>query len=92
MLVKVLGEDFFGQIRTTSQCETINSLVKRYVRKKCSIYEFMHNFDQILREYKNNEHIVDFKSNSSDPVLTTGLHSMEMDAAKTYTLEILKRS
>jgi zinc finger SWIM domain-containing protein 3 len=81
---------FFGRIRTTSQCEAINSMMKRYVRKKCSIYEFMHKFDQALREYRNNEHVADFQSYSSDPVLTTGLNSIEKDASKIYTLEMFK--
>jgi len=84
-------DKFFGRIRTTSQCEAINSVVKKYVRKKCSIYEFLHNFDHTLREYRNNEHVADFKSNTSDPVLITGLDNIEKDAAKIYTSEIFKK-
>uniref|UniRef100_A0A151UDJ3 Protein FAR1-RELATED SEQUENCE 5 n=1 Tax=Cajanus cajan TaxID=3821 RepID=A0A151UDJ3_CAJCA len=53
---------FFGRIRTTSQCEAINSIMKTYVRKKCIIFEFIHNFEQALREYRNNELVADFKS------------------------------
>jgi len=80
----------FG-IRTTSQCEAINSLMKKYVRKKCNIYEFMHNFDQTLREYRNNEHLAGFKSNNFDLVLITGLENIEKDATKMYTFEIFKK-
>ncbi|KAJ1388747.1 Zinc finger, PMZ-type [Sesbania bispinosa] len=48
----------------------------------------MHNIDQSLREYRNNELIVDYKSLFSEPVLTTSLY--KKDAAKTYTQEIYK--
>nr|KYP33193.1 Protein FAR1-RELATED SEQUENCE 5 [Cajanus cajan] len=79
---------FFGRIRTTSQCEAINSIMKTYVRKKCSIFEFIHNFEQALREYRNNELVADFKSLYSDPVLTTSLYEIEKAAAKIYTAEV----
>ena len=39
-----LRDKFFGGIRTTSQCEGINSFIKSYIQKKCSLVDLMHNF------------------------------------------------
>jgi hypothetical protein len=50
-----LRHKLFGRIRTISQCEAINAIIKNYVRKKGCIFEFMHNYDQALTGYKNNE-------------------------------------
>ncbi|CAJ2642864.1 unnamed protein product [Trifolium pratense] len=85
-----LRDQFFGRIRTTSQCEAVNAIIKTYVRTKGCIFEFMHNFDQVLRDYRNNELEADFKSKFTVPVLTTQLRVIESDAANTYTAEIFK--
>jgi hypothetical protein len=85
-----LRDKFFGRIRTTSQCEAINAIVKTYVRAKGNIFEFMHNFEQVLRDYRNSELAAEFKSKFTEPVLTTHLRSIESDAAKIYTAEIFK--
>ncbi|XP_058761389.1 protein FAR1-RELATED SEQUENCE 5-like [Vicia villosa] len=85
-----LHEKFFGRIRTTSQCEAVNAIIKSYVRKKGCIFEFMHNFEQAMRSYRNNELIADFKSKFSELVMTTQLRALESHAAKVYTTEIFK--
>ncbi|XP_045827823.1 protein FAR1-RELATED SEQUENCE 5-like isoform X1 [Trifolium pratense] len=85
-----LREKFFGRIRTTSQCEAINAIIKNYVRKKGCIYEFMHNFEQALVGYRNNELVADFNSKFTDPVLSSHLHLLESHAAKTYTAAVFK--
>ncbi|XP_058760399.1 protein FAR1-RELATED SEQUENCE 9-like [Vicia villosa] len=85
-----LREKFFGRIRTTSQCEAVNAVIKSYVRKKGCIFEFMHNFDQAMRSYRNNELIADYKSKFSEPVMTTQLRALESHAANVYTMEIFK--
>ncbi|XLT31668.1 hypothetical protein HN873_062960 [Arachis hypogaea] len=64
---------FFGYIRTTSQCEGINSLIRFYVNRKNTLIDFMHNLDRALKEYRNNELIADFKSQCSEPVMITSL-------------------
>ncbi|KAJ1394894.1 Zinc finger, PMZ-type [Sesbania bispinosa] len=83
-------DKFFGRIRTTSQCEAINSLVKAYVNKKDTILEFINRFEQVLREYRNNEMIAEFKSMFTQPILTTSLQKIESEAAKIFTLEIFR--
>ncbi|GAU45980.1 hypothetical protein TSUD_401200 [Trifolium subterraneum] len=83
-----LRNRFFGHIRTTYQCEAINAIIMTYVRRKRCIYEFMHNFEQALRGYRNNELVADFKSKFSQPVLTSHLILIETDAAKKYTAEV----
>lgn len=74
-----LREDFFGRIRTTSQCESINKIIKSYVRKKGSIFEFLHNFDEAMRGYINNELVADFKSKLSSLVLTNHLRCLKSE-------------
>ncbi|CAJ2636447.1 unnamed protein product [Trifolium pratense] len=85
-----LRDKFFGRLRTKSQCEAINAIINCYVRNKWCIFEFMHNFEQAVTDYRNNEVVADFKSKYTEPVLTTHLRLMESDAAKIYTAEIFK--
>jgi len=85
-----LRDNFFGGIRTTSQCESVNKIIKSYVRKKGSIFEFLHNFDEAMRGYINNELVADFKSQFSSPMLTTHLRCLENEAAEIYTAEIFQ--
>jgi zinc finger SWIM domain-containing protein 3 len=83
-----LRHKFFGRIRTTSQCEAINAIIKNYVRKKGCIFEFMHNYDQALTGYRNNELVADFISNCTGAVLSSHLRSIESHAARIYTTEV----
>ncbi|XP_058746110.1 protein FAR1-RELATED SEQUENCE 5-like [Vicia villosa] len=69
-----LSDKFFGRIRTTSQCEAINTIIKSYA----------------LRSYRNNELTADFKSKFTEPMMTTHLGLLERHAAKIYTTEIFK--
>ncbi|KAJ1378725.1 Zinc finger, CCHC-type superfamily [Sesbania bispinosa] len=85
-----LRDKFFARIRTTSQCEGINSLIKAYVRSKNTIIEFIHNFENSLREYKYKELSSDFNSLYFEPVLTTSLQKIERQASKVFTLDIFK--
>jgi hypothetical protein len=85
-----LRDQFFGRLRTTSQCEAVNAIIKTYVRKKGCIFEFMHNYDEALSGYRNNELVADFKSSCTDPVLTTQLRKIESHAAKIYTADLFR--
>ncbi|WJX27339.1 hypothetical protein P8452_16166 [Trifolium repens] len=59
-------------------------------RKKGCIFEFMHNFEQAVRNYRNNELVADFTSKFSEPVLTTQLKKIESHAAEIFTAQIFK--
>ncbi|XP_025616569.1 protein FAR1-RELATED SEQUENCE 5-like [Arachis hypogaea] len=85
-----LRDKFFGYIRTTSQCEGINSLIRFYVNRKNTLIDFMHNLDRALKEYRNNELIADFKSQCSEPVMITSLEVYERSASCYFTRNILK--
>lgn len=50
----------------------------------------MHNFEQVLRGYRNNELVADFKSKFTEPVLSTHLRLIEIVTARIYTVEIFK--
>ncbi|XP_025625480.1 protein FAR1-RELATED SEQUENCE 5-like [Arachis hypogaea] len=80
-----LRDQFFGQIRTTSQCEGINSLIKAYMRKKDTLLEFINNMETVVSHYKNNERVAEFNSKYTDPVLVNSLPTLEDFAAKTFT-------
>ncbi|RYR21007.1 hypothetical protein Ahy_B03g066246 [Arachis hypogaea] len=54
-----LRGQFFVQIRTTSQCEGINSLIKTYVRKKDTLLEFINNMEIVVSHYRNNERVAE---------------------------------
>jgi hypothetical protein len=85
-----LRDKLFCRIQTTCHRETIDSIIKKYIRKKSSVFEFMHDFEETLRKYRNDELMADNKSLFSEPVLTTPLPEFEKDAAKIYTAELFK--
>ncbi|XP_057744669.1 protein FAR1-RELATED SEQUENCE 5-like [Arachis stenosperma] len=85
-----LRDKFFGYIRTTSQCEGINSLIRFYVNRKNTLINFMHNLDRALKKYRNNELIAYFKSQCSEPVMITSLEVYERSASCYFTRNIFK--
>ncbi|KAL4316142.1 hypothetical protein AHAS_Ahas15G0255500 [Arachis hypogaea] len=85
-----LSNQFFGRIRTTSQCEEINSLIKVYVRKKDTLLEFINNIETVISHYRNNERVAEFNSKYTDPVLVTSLPTLEGFAAKTFTRNMFR--
>lgn len=85
-----LRDNFFGGRRTTTQCESVNKIIKSYVLKKGSIFEFLYNFDEAMRGYINNKLVANFKSKFSSPVLTTHLHCLEREAAEIYTAKFFQ--
>ncbi|RYQ98571.1 hypothetical protein Ahy_B07g086318 [Arachis hypogaea] len=85
-----LRDQFFGRIRTTSQCEGINSLIKAYVRKKDTLLEFINNMETVVSHYRNNERVAEFNSKYTDPVLVTSLPTLEDFAAKTFTRNMFR--
>ncbi|RYR38742.1 hypothetical protein Ahy_A09g043917 [Arachis hypogaea] len=85
-----LRDKFFDYIRTISQCEGINSLIRVYVNYKNTLIDFMHNLDRALKEYQNNELIADFKSQCSEPMMITSLEVYERSASCYFTRNIFK--
>ena len=83
-----LNDKFFCHIRTTSQCEGVNSLIKSYVWKKNNLLDFMQKFHQALREYQNNQLIVEFNCMFTSPILTTCLQEIKKYAIKVFTRDI----
>ncbi|KAL4364848.1 hypothetical protein AHAS_Ahas07G0047100 [Arachis hypogaea] len=83
-----LCDKFCAGLRTTSRCEGINSSLKKFIKSGNCLLELVENLDRVVKDYRNNEFIVDYKSLYTDPVLTTGLESLERSASKLYTREI----
>ena len=44
----------------------------------------MHIFEQVVKEYKHNELILNFKSMYSDLVMTTSLYKLGQEASKIF--------
>ncbi|RYR49364.1 hypothetical protein Ahy_A07g035845 isoform B [Arachis hypogaea] len=80
-----LCEKFCAGYRTTSRCEGINSVCKNFLESKHSMLELVQNLELLVREYRNNEVLAQFRSIYSEPVLTTSLESLERHAASVYT-------
>ncbi|RYR29571.1 hypothetical protein Ahy_B01g054001 [Arachis hypogaea] len=80
-----LRNQFFRRIRTTSQCEGINFLIKVYVRKKDTLLEFINNMETVVSHYRNNERDAEFNSKYTDPELVTSLPALDGFAAKNFT-------
>ncbi|RYQ83110.1 protein FAR1-RELATED SEQUENCE 9 [Arachis hypogaea] len=83
-----LCEKFCAGYRTTSRCEGINSVCKNFLESKHSMLDLMQNLELLVREYRNNELMAQFRSIYSVPVMTTSLESLEHHAASIYTRAI----
>ncbi|MED6109206.1 hypothetical protein PIB30_116899 [Stylosanthes scabra] len=86
-----LRDKFCAGFRTTSRCEGINNFIKRFVHQRRSLLEFVQGLEHAVRDYRHNELVSQFKSVYGEPVLTTGLKSLELCAANYYTREILAK-
>ncbi|RYQ89233.1 hypothetical protein Ahy_B09g095984 isoform C [Arachis hypogaea] len=80
-----LRDKFCAGIRTTSRCEGINSVAKNFLQSKHGMLELVQNLELMVRDYRNNELLVQFRSIDSVPVMTTSLESLERCAASVYT-------
>ncbi|RYR49707.1 hypothetical protein Ahy_A07g036243 [Arachis hypogaea] len=83
-----LCEKFCAGYRTTSRCEGINFVCKNFLESKHSMLDLVQNLELLVREYKNNELLAQFRSIYSVPVMTTSLESLERYAASLYTRAI----
>ncbi|RYR67417.1 hypothetical protein Ahy_A03g013763 [Arachis hypogaea] len=75
---------------TTSQCEGIHSLIKNYISKTCYLLELIHNFNEVLTQYRTNELLSDFKSLFTTPVLPTCLQDIEKQATDIFARSMFK--
>ncbi|XP_052107611.1 protein FAR1-RELATED SEQUENCE 9-like [Arachis duranensis] len=80
-----LWNKFCAGFRTTSRCEGINSMVKKFLQSKHTMLELVQNLELLLWEFRNNELLSQFRLIYGDPVLTTSLDSLEWFAARVYT-------
>ncbi|RYQ85172.1 hypothetical protein Ahy_B10g104663 [Arachis hypogaea] len=83
-----LCDKFCAGVRTTSRCEGINSLLKKFIRSGNYLLELVENLDRVVKDYRNNEFMADFKCLYSEPVMTTGLESIKKVVSKVYTLGV----
>ncbi|XP_016168828.1 protein FAR1-RELATED SEQUENCE 5-like [Arachis ipaensis] len=79
---------FSAGVRTTSRCEGINSFLKRFIKSQETLLALVENLERVVKEYRNNELVAQFKSMYSKSVLTTGLDSIKQAAARVYTAEV----
>ncbi|RYR68217.1 hypothetical protein Ahy_A03g014696 isoform B [Arachis hypogaea] len=77
-----LRDKFCAGFRTTSRREGINSVVKRFLQSKHTMLELVQNLELLLREFRNNELLSQFRSIYGDPVLMTSLDSIEKFAVR----------
>ncbi|RYQ95751.1 hypothetical protein Ahy_B08g091097 isoform B [Arachis hypogaea] len=60
----------------------------KFIRSGNCLLELVENLDRVVKDYQNNEFMADFKCLYSEPVMTTGLESIEKAVSKVYTREI----
>ncbi|XP_034694589.1 protein FAR1-RELATED SEQUENCE 5-like [Vitis riparia] len=82
-----LRGNFFGGMRTTQRCESMNAYLNRFLKIRLRLYEFVQQFDRAIMRIRQNEAKAEFESNNSSPVLSTKLSIIENHAATVYTKE-----
>ncbi|KAK3211767.1 hypothetical protein Dsin_016473 [Dipteronia sinensis] len=83
-----LRDSFFGGMRSTQRCESMNSFLNRFVHCRLKLYEFMQNIDRALDHIRNTESFNDYQCSNTTPVYTTHLLGLEKDAANKYTRNV----
>ncbi|RYR62228.1 hypothetical protein Ahy_A04g019649 [Arachis hypogaea] len=81
--------DPLAVVITTSRCEGINASLKSFIKSSNCLLELLENLECVVKDYRNNEFIADYKSLYSEPVMTTGVDSIERAMSQIYTREIL---
>ncbi|XP_034680101.1 protein FAR1-RELATED SEQUENCE 5-like [Vitis riparia] len=82
-----LRGNFFGGMRTTQRCESMNAYLNRFLKIRLRLYEFVQQFNRAIMRIRQNEAKAEFESNNSSPVLSTKLSIIENHAATVYTKE-----
>ncbi|XP_052117594.1 protein FAR-RED IMPAIRED RESPONSE 1-like [Arachis duranensis] len=83
-----LMDKFCAGFRTISQCEGINNYVKIFINSRHCLLNLVTNLERVVRDYRNNEMVAQFKTIYGEAVLTTGLTNLEHSAAEAYMKEI----
>ncbi|KAL4328709.1 hypothetical protein AHAS_Ahas13G0227200 [Arachis hypogaea] len=73
---------------TVSNIKDANFLVHSRLRSENCLLELVEDLDCVVKDYQNNEFMFDFKSLYSEPMMITGLESIEKAVSKVYTWEI----
>ncbi|KAD7117304.1 hypothetical protein E3N88_04572 [Mikania micrantha] len=76
-------------MKTTSRCESSNSMFNVTSGSTNTLVQFLMCFDTTIDNQRYNQRVVDFKSKSTTCVFKTGLE-LEVHAAKIYTQTIFK--
>ncbi|KAL4396811.1 hypothetical protein AHAS_Ahas01G0129200 [Arachis hypogaea] len=79
---------FFTGFRTTSRCESLHAVLKRYVKSRHNLTEFVQHFQRCLSYMRHREDLTDFKSSTGQPVMQTHFQQLERSAATIYTRQI----
>nr|CAN62918.1 hypothetical protein VITISV_029735 [Vitis vinifera] len=87
-----LRGNFFGGMRTTQRCESMNAYLNRFLKIRLRLYEFVQQFDRAILRIRQNEAKAEFESNNSSPVLSTKLSILENHVATVEHLEEIPQS
>ncbi|RYR08057.1 hypothetical protein Ahy_B05g075603 [Arachis hypogaea] len=68
---------FFVGFRTTSRCESLHAVLKRYVKSRHNLTEFVQHFQRCLSYMRHREDLADFKSSTGQPVMQTHFQQLE---------------
>ena len=85
-----MRDKFFAGIKTTSLSEGVKSFIQNYIHCKNSLFDFIHNFERVVKEYRHNELHSDFKTMDAEPVLTTPLPHIEGAFSKHLTRKMFR--
>nr|XP_025665199.1 protein FAR1-RELATED SEQUENCE 5-like [Arachis hypogaea] len=79
---------FFAGFRTTSRCESLHAVLKRYVKSRHNLTEFVDHFQRCLSYMRHREDLADFKSSTGQPMMQTHFQQLERSASTIYTRQI----
>lgn len=72
----VYSWEFFCRFRTTSRCEGLHSLIKKFVHPRYNLCDFLQHFTRYVNYMRFKEVEADFSFVYGDAVLKTNFHSL----------------
>ena len=76
---------FFGTLRSTQRCESMNAYLAIYLESKKTFMEFVRAIDQGVSKLRTNELEADYVSRHTEPYRVSKLVDIECHAASVYT-------
>ena len=80
---------FTVNMKSTQRNESMNSVLKKYLKRKDGLLQFFEHYSKVLSDKQSQELQAEFKMRQTTPILLVDFNMLR-DVVELYTLEIFK--